>query len=257
MSIFVETVLYKEVERIPSRIKDTNHMLDIIDNLNDSDLPEYSVLVSFDVVNMFPSIDNESGIKAVKKVLNDRESKNPPTECILEALRLCLECNISVFNEKKFIQTDGTAQGPHMSCSYNDIAMAYFDNRAGNYTLKLTTWKCFRDDVFSVWTHNINTIPAFLDLNSIDSTGKIKFAMQIADENGLAFLDLKLKMNENNKITIDVFSKPTNSFTYVMPSTCYPSNNINNEPTGVALRLKRICDSDEKFTVVAMSIKIT
>ena len=30
-------VLYKEVESIPSRIKAINHMLDIIDNLNDSD----------------------------------------------------------------------------------------------------------------------------------------------------------------------------------------------------------------------------
>ena len=250
LSIFVEKILYKEVERLPSRIKDTSHMLDIIDNLNDSDLPENSVLVSFDVVNMFPSIDNESGITAVKKVLNGRESKNPPTECILEALRLCLECNNSVFNDKNFIQTDGTARGPHMSCSYSDIAMAHFDNKAQNYTLKPTVWKRFRDDVFSVWTHNINTLPAFLDyLNNIDSTGKIKFTMQIADENGLEFLDLKLKMNEKNKIIIDVFSKPTNSFTYVMPSTCYPSSNINNIPRGIALRLKRICDSDEKFTV--------
>ena len=34
-----------------------------------------------------------------------------------------------------------------------------------------------------------------------------------------------------------------------MPSTCYPSNNINNVPRGIALRLKCICDSDEKFTI--------
>ena len=64
-------------------------MLDIIDNLNDSDLSLNSVLVSVDVVNMCPSTDNEQGIKAVKKVLNDRESQNPPTEFILEGL----ECN--------------------------------------------------------------------------------------------------------------------------------------------------------------------
>ena len=73
--------------------------------------------------------------------------------------------------------------------------------------------------------------------------------MKIADENGLEFLDLKLKMNEKNKITIDVFSKPTDSYTCVMPSTCYPSNNINNVSRGIALRLKHICDSDENFTV--------
>ena len=51
------------------------------------------------------------------------------------------------------------------------------------------------------------------------------------------------------KQLLKVFSKPTNSFTYVLPSTCYPSNNINNVPGGIALRLKRICDSDEKFIV--------
>ena len=111
-------------------------MLDIIDNLNDSDLPENFVLVSFDVVNMFPSIGNESDIKAVKKVLSERESKHPATECILEALRLCLECNNSVLNDKNFVQIDGTAQGLHISSSCSDIAMAHFDCRAENYTLK-------------------------------------------------------------------------------------------------------------------------
>ena len=50
---------------------------------------------------MFPSTDNESGIKA--EVLNDRESEKLSTECILEALRLCLECNNFVFNDKSFI----------------------------------------------------------------------------------------------------------------------------------------------------------
>ena len=63
-------------------------MLDTIDNLNDSDLPENSTLVSFHVVNILPSNDNESGIKAFNKVLSDRESKNPPTECVLNSLRL-------------------------------------------------------------------------------------------------------------------------------------------------------------------------
>ena len=87
----------------------------------------------------------------------------------------------------------------------------------------------------------------FLDyLNNIASTVKIKFTMQIADDNGLEFLDLKLKI-QNGKISVDVYSKPTNSFTYVMPSTCYPAKNINNVPRSVALRLKRICNSDGKF----------
>ena len=75
------------------------------------------------------------------------------------------------------------------------------------------------------------------------------------DENNLDFLDLKLKMNENSKITVDVYLKPMNSFTYVMPSTCYRSNNINNLPTVIALRLKRISGSDEKCTVRSSTYK--
>ena len=78
-------------------------MLHIIDNLNDFALPENSVLVSFDVVNMFPSIDNKSGVTTVEKVLNDRESKNHPTECVLEALRRYLECSNSAFHDKNFV----------------------------------------------------------------------------------------------------------------------------------------------------------
>ena len=62
-------------------------------------------------------------------------------------------------------------------------------------------------------------------------------------------------MNENSKITVDVFSKPTNSFIYVMPSTCYLSNNINNVLREIALGLKRTCDSDEKFTVPSNDYK--
>ena len=79
-------------------------MLDIIDNLNDPNLPDNSVLVSFDVVNMFPSIDNESSVKSVKEMLDVRENKNPPTEYILEALRLCLDVIFLCLMTKTFFK---------------------------------------------------------------------------------------------------------------------------------------------------------
>ena len=75
-------------------------MLNIIDNLNNNCIPEKVSLISFDVVYMFPSIHNESGIKSVECLLNTRPVLNPPTSCIFEALLLCLECKNSIFNEK-------------------------------------------------------------------------------------------------------------------------------------------------------------
>ena len=41
--------------------------------------------------------------------------------------------------------------------------------------------------------------------------------------------------------------KDTDSLTYVLPSTCFPKKNIENIPKGVALRLRRIYYSKEKF----------
>ena len=46
-----------------------------------------------------------------------------------------------------------------------------------------------------------------------------------------------------------VFANPTNSFTYVLPSTCHPKKNINNVTKGIALRLRRIYTTDETFDI--------
>ena len=45
----------------------------------------------------------------------------------------------------------------------------------------------------------------------------------------LEFLDLKLKFDKESKqISEDLFAKQTDSFTYVLASTCFPKNKIKN-----------------------------
>ena len=126
--------------------------------------------------------------------------------------------------------------------------MAYHDRKALSYFLRPTTWKRFRDDTFVAREHGTDTLPWFLDyLNNVDEARKIKFTMEIADqEKGLEFLDLRIKC-VNSKLSADVFAKPTNSFTYITPSTCYLRKSINNVPRGIALRLRGIRDTDDKF----------
>ena len=77
-------------------------------------------------------------------------------------------------------------------------------------------------------------------MNNIDGT---KETMEVA-EDVLEFLNLKLTFDKEYK-RISVIT--ANSFTYLLPSTCCPKKSIENIPKGVALRLRRICDSDEKF----------
>ena len=66
LSIFVENVLFELVSELPSRIKDTCHMLEIIDDMNNFNLSSNAILVSLDIVNMFPSIDNNVWIASVR-----------------------------------------------------------------------------------------------------------------------------------------------------------------------------------------------
>ena len=84
-------------------------------------------------------------------------------------------------------------------------------------------------------------------MDKVNPTKKIQFTMEVVTDT-LEFLGLKLKFDKESKqISVDVFAKDTDSFTYVLPSTCFPKNNIENIPIGVALRHRRICDSDKNF----------
>ena len=77
-----------------------------------------------------PNIDDKSGLDTVKSALLKSSTNTPPVECIKEGLELCLTCNNFIFNNRNFLQRDGTAQGPHMYCSYSDIAMSKLDTAA-------------------------------------------------------------------------------------------------------------------------------
>ena len=100
LSILVEKILYPIADKLPSKIKDANDMLDIIDSINESVLADNYVLVNFDVVNMLPNIDNKSGLKNDKDVLLDNNFDLDSTQCIVDALEICLTCNSFKLNHQ-------------------------------------------------------------------------------------------------------------------------------------------------------------
>ena len=75
-----------------------------------------------------------------------------------------------------------------MSCSYSDIAMAVYDEKAMDHTFKPLIWKHFHDNVIPIWTHSDEDVNHCLDyLNTINVSGKIRFTIQPKNENGLEF----------------------------------------------------------------------
>ena len=77
--------------------------------------------------------------------------------------------------------------------------------------------------IFIVWTHSAEDLHLFLNyMNNIDQTKKIQYTMEIA-EDVLEFRDLKLTFDrECGRILLGIFAKATNSFTDILPGTCFP-----------------------------------
>ena len=247
LSAFTEFYLQPLARNLPSFIKDTTDLLNRIEEINrNGPFPEGTLLVSWDVVSMFPNIDNNLGLTAVKNALDTRERKIPSTKCILEAVEICLENNHSVFCQDFFLQIHGTAMGPKNACSYADLAMGVIDHKAKFCgPIKPALWWRYRDDVFDLWQQGLPALETFTQyINSLYPT--IKFEL-VYSESHLNMLDVTLHLIDGF-IRTDVYSKPTDSHLYLPPSSSHPKHIFKAIPYGVALRLKRNCSENEFFT---------
>ena len=204
LSHFIEVVCAPLTNDIETRIRDVSHLLDIIDKLNSEMIPDNTILVSFGIVNMYPSIDNDRGIAAVKNALVTRAKKLPSTHCIIEGLEICFKCNNSRFGSQNLLQLKGTATGAPNSCFYADLAVFNIDKnvlqaKRNTYQEKRYFGR-YRDDCLALWTGPLEKLELFLMfLNSLDS--KLQFTIEIGGSE-LCFLDLKLTLTNKNKIQI-------------------------------------------------------
>ena len=80
--------------------------------------------------------------------------------------------------------------------------------------------KGFEMIFFLVWPHSAKDLNlVFNYMNSIDRTKKTQLTMEVAQD-VLEFLDLKLTFDKKCKrISVGIFARATNSFTYVLHST--------------------------------------
>ena len=90
-------------------------------------IPDNTILVSFDIVNMYSSIDNCRGIISVWNNLEIRANKTSSTNFVIEGPQSCFNCNNSRFGSQNLSQLNGTATGAPNSCSYADLAAFNID----------------------------------------------------------------------------------------------------------------------------------
>ena len=236
-----------ELKKVPVQyvIVDKNHFLRKIDQLNDSGkLRGKNVThVSIDVVNMFPNIPREFGIAECTKHLSKRTKPHLfSTSCIVEALKITLDNNLATFNGKCYLQLTGTAMGPKNACDYADVAMNFIDQAVHNSNPDTRhnqnvpeDWNRYRDDVYVPWTGTLEQLNQFMDwLNSIHPS--LKFTMSHSAD-GIEFLDLYVYANEDGILQTRMYSKPSDTHCYLVPTSCHKTHIVENIPYNTARRV--------------------
>ena len=108
-----------------SCIKDTSDFLRKLSDLGK--LPENAILVTADVVGLYPSIPHADGLEALSGKLEEREDESIATEHILQMARFVLKNNFFELDSKIKQQISGTAIGTKFASPYACIFMDKFE----------------------------------------------------------------------------------------------------------------------------------
>lgn len=115
---------------------------------------------------------------------------SPLTECILEALRLCWNAIILYLRAKSLFKVIVQFKG--LACYAHIVTLLWLILTAElNITLLNPQFGNASEMAFFLSGHIISTL-CLRRLSNIGNTQKIKFTMNIEDENKLEFLDLLL-----------------------------------------------------------------
>lgn len=237
--------------QLPYIATDTNDVLRKIEDVNRSKLLDGLgiIHVTFDVEAMFPSINKSLGLEECRKHLEKREDPLFSTDCIVDAIEITLDHNLTKFNNQMYRQTKGTAMGPRNACQYADVSMNKIDIRVNEGDLnefKPLLWIRFRDDIYIPWHLGLEKLKDFLDWLNQQEPG-IKFTMSTPSEMGTEFLDLYIYMKDG-KLQTKPYSKPCNEHLYLIPTSCHPTHTLKNIPYSTAHRIYRITSEMAEYT---------
>eukprot|EP00745_Piridium_sociabile_P040591 TRINITY_DN78416_c0_g1_i1.p1 TRINITY_DN78416_c0_g1~~TRINITY_DN78416_c0_g1_i1.p1 ORF type:complete len:230 (-),score=3.39 TRINITY_DN78416_c0_g1_i1:34-723(-) len=185
---------------------------------------------------------------------------NASKDCILEALKICLNNNICKYTDSQnniilASPNHGTAMGPSHSCDYVDVYMGELDSKLvetcpvplissrlpqqDQEQLKNLNWSRFRDDGFVILLNKEHVDTFDNHLQSLNPPN-IKWTVSHGKE--VSYLDVKLTITEGI-ITTDVFSKHNHA--YLPPNSCHSPAVFKGLISSVGTRLRMICSEDK------------
>jgi hypothetical protein len=227
----VDSFLQTVDEKVPTFVRDTPHLLRMIEELNSKGpQPPGTRLYSLDIVAMYPSIPTSRAPAVLRQRLLRAGMAADLADWLTRLVELMLKSSTFEYDSALYSQASGTSIGAAYAPTYAGIYVATWRRRAPGggrarggasrrEELKGLAWRegdraetdwshRYRDDCLGLYRGTQAEFPGLLAaMNSVDPD--IQFTSEINwEENKLVFLDVTITINEEGFLETDLFTKP-------------------------------------------------
>ncbi|CAJ0961379.1 unnamed protein product [Ranitomeya imitator] len=242
----------KEVDRVIV-IRDTTSALQRLDQLC---LEDNMIFVTADVESLYTSIRHQDGLDAVRFFLGTGSLDVDMVELILVLLEFLLTHNAFTFNNRIYLQLQGTAMGASCAPSYANLFLGAWEREVFQDDLiqdigHIHNWMRYIDDVLFIWEGPLVGLERMIQhLNN--NTKNIRLTFKYGRD--IDFLDIKIGVGSNGVVHTDIFRKSTSTNSFLYADSSHPISTVRGIPVGQFLRARRICSDDIKFEKEAMDL---
>jgi len=250
------TYLTPLLDLLPERLQDTTAFLKKIATL--PRFPSGSIIFSFDIVSLYPSIPQEEASWIVanfyernfayvkERLRTDFNIIAPPPYLIKEGIDHVLQGTLLRFNNHFYNQGKGTAIGASVSVAIAEIFVhASIEKRRQNLDKQPAVFYRYIDDIFGIFTGTeAELLEYHQELNNIHPD--LNFTVEYSKKE-LPFLDTMVYLDAEGKVQTSVYHKPSNTHQYLHFQSCHPPSLKRSLPYSQALRIKRIVSEPHKL----------
>ena len=245
LSLYMTRILQPIVQKIPSYLKGSKQLLQVIKDM--PALDKGTMLVTADVKSLFTMIPLDQAVTTVMKAIETNRpllpSDTPDDSILRQMLRFILEHNHFSFMDRHFKQVQGVAMGTRSGVCIANIFMDWIERELtqGRATT-IPVWKRFVDDIWFVFKGDRAELDSFMqEANSLHPSIKFEFEISLKE---VDFLDLHIYKDRSNKLQTTIFRKPTDKNLLLHFDSKHPLHQKRNLVYTQALRYRMLISTE-------------
>lgn len=234
ISFLIDILLKPIISKIDVILRDSQNLIQKCDFF----IPSSNLfLYSCDFESLYTNINPIHASNILSEFMDKylKNDINISTFAFKTFLNLIFSNNVFKFEDNFFLQKTGLPMGCICGPSVANLFL-YIIEKSWLSIHKPLIYARFIDDIFYADTKPLNEEEFCRHFDYLK--------LNIVKNKTVNFLDLNISFdNITNRIFFDLYIKPTNTFSYLLPSSNHPSFIFQNIPKSLFIRIRRICSS--------------